>query len=118
MISVSQRERQPGMLTAITDRVWRSFHHQSLSIVHASFFRFARPSPGRARKLFSCLLLLCWPLRAGAITVSLGFEGCPPVIYGQPGEVIAIEVFPILTIADNATGDGPQAWQISLTAEG
>ena len=51
-------------------------------------------------------------------TVALGFEGCPSVVSGQPGQVKTFDVFATLSTSTNVDAEGAQAWQLSLTADG
>jgi hypothetical protein len=55
---------------------------------------------------------------AGGPQFSLGFEGCPPVITGAPGEVKTFDVYATLTTAFNPTRYGVQNWTYSLTVTG
>ncbi len=49
--------------------------------------------------------------------VALGFEGCPAVISGNPGEVKAVRFFATLTTSANASDLGAFGWSISMAAE-
>jgi hypothetical protein len=50
--------------------------------------------------------------------LALGFDGCPAAVSGKAGEVKTFDVLATLTTANNPSDVGPNAWQVSLTAEG
>ena len=55
--------------------------------------------------------------KLGAFT--FGFEACPPVFSGQPGEVVTFDVFATLTTDENPSVDqGAEGFSVSLGVDG
>src|SRR5688572_2094007 len=74
---------------------------------------------GRASALVGWIFLcFAGSLRAGDPKVTLGFDGYPPIVRGEPGETKRFELFVTLTTEGLSLPDGVQAWSVSTAVEG
>jgi hypothetical protein len=66
------------------------------------------------------ILTCCWPSPPSPQLgqFSLDFDGVPQIISGSPGEKKVIDVFCTLTMSAMKSEFGPEAWSLSLSADG